>query len=92
MNNIQLIDNNYMSAPKVTKRDFEILSVLGKGAYGKVFLVKKKQGSDKGKTYAMKTLKKQEIVKLKQVENTMTERRILERVDHPFLVKMIYAF
>jgi hypothetical protein len=40
---------------KVTKKDFKIISVVGKGAYGKVMLVKKLTGCDKGKYYAMKS-------------------------------------
>jgi serine/threonine protein kinase len=51
-----------------------MLSVIGKGSYGKVILVKK---NDSGELYAMKVLKKSEILKRNQVEHTMTERRIL---------------
>jgi serine/threonine protein kinase len=40
----------------------------------------------------MKVLKKEEIIRRNQVEHTMTERRILENVRHPFIVKMDYAF
>mmetsp|Transcript_73470 Transcript_73470/g.102011 ORF Transcript_73470/g.102011 Transcript_73470/m.102011 type:complete len:121 (+) Transcript_73470:362-724(+) len=40
----------------------------------------------------MKILKKQKILKSKQVAHTLTERRILEIIDHPFIVKMRYAF
>lgn len=53
-----------------------MLSVIGKGSYGKVLLVKK---NDTGELYALKVLKKQEIQKRNQVEHTMTERRILVR-------------
>ena len=40
----------------------------------------------------MKVLKKSEILRRNQVEHTMTERRILGTVRHPFIVKMDYAF
>lgn len=76
----------------MTIKSFETLSVLGKGAYGKVILVRKLDGSDKGTVYAMKTFKKQEIINLKQVDNTLTEWKILKSLDHPFMVKLIYAF
>ena len=66
-----------------------MISVIGKGSYGKVILVRK---TDSGKLYAMKVLKKAEIIRRNQVEHTMTERRILENVRHPFVVKMDYAF
>jgi serine/threonine protein kinase len=44
----------------VTKNDFEMISIIGKGSYGKVSLVKKK---DTGQLYALKVLKKSEIVR-----------------------------
>ena len=66
-----------------------MLSVIGKGSYGKVLLVKK---NDTGKLYALKILKKAEIIRRNQVEHTMTERRILESIRHPFIVRMDYAF
>jgi serine/threonine protein kinase len=71
-----------------------MLSVIGKGAYGKVLLVKKKEQGNPagGELYAMKVLKKSEILRRNQVEHTMTERRILGTVRHPFIVKMDYAF
>ena len=61
----------------MTKKDFQMLSVIGKGSYGKVLLVKKK---DNGKLFAIKILKKSELRKRNQVERTMTERRILVRM------------
>ena len=42
--------------------------------------------------YALKILKKEEIIRKKQYEHTMAERRILLSVDFPFIVKMDYAF
>ena len=51
-----------------------MLSVIGKGSYGKVLLVKK---ADDGKLYAIKVLKKTELTRRNQIERTMTERRIL---------------
>ncbi|KAI9209303.1 kinase-like domain-containing protein [Polychytrium aggregatum] len=66
------------------------MSVIGTGAYGKVFLVKKKTNSH---LFAMKVLKKASIViHAKETEHTITERSILERVQHPFIVKLHYAF
>lgn len=40
----------------------------------------------------MKVLKKETIRKRNQIEHTMTERRVLERIKHPFIVDMKYAF
>lgn len=63
-------------------------------AYGKVFLVRKAAGSDQGKLYAMKVLKKASIVqKTKTTEHTKTERQVLEIIrQSPFLVTLHYAF
>lgn len=72
--------------------DFDLLSVVGKGAYGKVFLAKKKHGRNAGRVYAMKVLRKQDVFKKKQVEHTKSEQRILKHIEHPFVVRLRYAF
>ena len=74
--------------------DFDLLKVLGTGAYGKVFLARKKTGVDKGQLFAMKVLKKATIVqKRKTTEHTKTERQVLATIrQSPFLVTMHYAF
>ena len=68
---------------------FSFLCVIGKGSYGKVLLVEKK---DDKKIYAMKILKKKAMIKRNQVTHIKTERRIMELIDHPFIVKLRYAF
>lgn len=69
--------------------DFEMVRVLGKGSFGKVILCRKK---DTRKLYAIKVLKKRHILKKKQVRHAKTERSVLEYLDHPFIVKLHYAF
>ena len=60
--------------------DFEILTVIGRGGYGKVFLVKKvSEGDDEKTLYAMKVLKKARIIRNeKDTAHTKSERNILE--------------
>ena len=78
---------------KTGPRDFELRKVLGKGGYGKVFLVRKITGDNRGKIFAMKVLKKATIVRnQKDTAHTKAERNILEEVKHPFIVDLIYAF
>jgi ribosomal protein S6 kinase beta len=79
--------------PKTGPQDFELLKLLGKGGYGKVFLVRKTSGKDAGHIFAMKVLKKATIVRnAKDTAHTKAERNILEGVKHPFIVDLIYAF
>ncbi|XP_013392365.1 ribosomal protein S6 kinase beta-1 [Lingula anatina] len=78
---------------KAGTHDFELLKVLGKGGYGKVFQVRKISGKDAGKIFAMKVLKKATIVRnAKDTAHTKAERSILEAVKNPFIVDLVYAF
>ncbi|SCU99628.1 LAME_0G04390g1_1 [Lachancea meyersii CBS 8951] len=70
---------------KYTLNDFHILRTLGTGSFGRVHLVR---SNHNGRFYAMKVLKKKTIVKLKQVEHTNDERRMLSVVAHPFIIRM----
>uniref|UniRef100_A0A3B3Q1Y4 non-specific serine/threonine protein kinase n=1 Tax=Paramormyrops kingsleyae TaxID=1676925 RepID=A0A3B3Q1Y4_9TELE len=72
-------------------QQFELLKVLGQGSFGKVFLVKKIRGPDAGQLYAMKVLKKATL-KVRDRVRTKMERDILVEVNHPFIVKLHYAF
>lgn len=76
---------------KMMADDFEPLCCLGKGTYGTVHLVKQRTT---GRLYAQKQFKKASLVVHKKlVEQTKTERQILESVNrHPFVVKLFYAF
>uniref|UniRef100_A0A674EKL2 Ribosomal protein S6 kinase n=1 Tax=Salmo trutta TaxID=8032 RepID=A0A674EKL2_SALTR len=76
---------------KADPSQFELLKVLGQGSYGKVFLVRKIRGSDRGQLYAMKVLRKATLKVRDRVRSKM-ERDILAEVNHPFIVKLHYAF
>lgn len=69
--------------------DFETIKVLGTGAFGIVFLVKHNHSN---KYYAMKILEKEKIVKLKQIEHSYYEKKILCGLNFPFVVYMKYFF
>lgn len=83
----------YVAEPKpnseINLDCFHIERLLGKGSFGKVMLVRKK---DTNKVFAMKIIKKALIQKYKHVDHTRTERKLLGELDHPFLVKLRYAF
>jgi serum/glucocorticoid-regulated kinase 2 len=57
-----------------------------------VILVQKQQGKETGHLFAMKVLRKTHLVKRRQIERTRTERKVLSAVNHPFIMKLHYAF
>lgn len=69
--------------------DFEMLRTLGTGSFGRVHLV---QSRHNNRFYAIKVLKKAQVVKMKQVEHTNDERRMLGEVKHPFLITLWGTF
>ncbi|KAF2205252.1 Pkinase-domain-containing protein [Delitschia confertaspora ATCC 74209] len=80
--------------PRVTKgkytlNDFAIQRTLGTGSFGRVHLVQSKHNQ---RFYAVKVLKKAQVVKMKQVEHTNDERRMLQQVKHPFLITLWGTF
>jgi len=78
------VNNSILYASQdVTLDHFKILKVVGRGSFGKVYLVQKK---DSGEYFAMKRLKKADIIKLRQVDHVISENTILADIDHPFLV------
>ena len=77
------------SSNAISIEDFKILKVIGRGSFGKVYQVQKR---DDQRIFAMKTLKKDMVLRKNQMTNTQVERMILERLDHPFIVKLHFAF
>ncbi|KAL7720676.1 Protein kinase C [Entamoeba marina] len=69
--------------------DFDVVSLIGKGAFGKVMFVKYKET---GEGFALKMVEKKRVVEMEEIEHMMTERNILKRVKHPFLVNLYYSF
>ena len=83
------IFSNHQTIKTVSLEDFKILKVLGRGTFGKVCLVEYKPTKEH---YAMKSLKKDVLLDKDQVQSTILEKQILESLDHPFLVAMIFCF
>lgn len=73
----------------VDLRDFKLLRCVGKGAFGKVRIVEKKE--DKLQ-YALKYINKSQCLKMSAVQNMFRERAILIAVRHPFVVNLRYCF
>ena len=83
------IFSKHKTIKTVSLEDFQIMKVLGRGSFGKVTLVQYKQT---GEYYAMKSLKKDVLLDQDQVESTILEKKILQSLDHPFLVGMVFCF
>lgn len=69
--------------------DFDLLKVIGKGSFGKVMQVMKK---DTKQIYALKTLRKHHIISRMEVTHTMAERTVLARINNPFVVPLKFSF
>lgn len=74
---------------KLSLEDFNTVKVIGKGAFGEVRLVQKR---DTGKIYAMKTLLKSEMYKKDQLAHVKAERDVLAGSDSPWVVSLYYSF
>lgn len=74
---------------KVKFNSFDIIKLLGSGSFGKVFLVKKKND---GQLYAMKVLKKRDLILKKKLRYAITETKILKTCNHPFVLQIYYSF
>ena len=79
------MDKKKNTIKKVDIEDYTIKQTVGTGSFGRVKLI---FHAKENKFYALKILKKIEIMKLKQVDHILSEISILNLIDHPFLVKM----
>lgn len=79
-----------LSACRVSIRDFQIVKPISKGAYGKVYLARKKTTGDQ---YAIKVLAKEHLLRKKQkLASIETERDILVNIESPYVVKLFWTF
>lgn len=69
--------------------DFELLKIVGQGAFGKVFQVRKR---DTGEVFAMKVMRKDRILEKRHGEYVKAERDVLTAVVHPYVVTLRYSF
>jgi len=75
---------------EMTWDDFELISIIGRGTFGKVYLVKCKRLENK--YYAMKCIRKDVVIQHESVESLQVEKLILNQVNHPFIIGMDYVF
>ncbi|KAJ3046684.1 camp-dependent protein kinase catalytic subunit [Rhizophlyctis rosea] len=70
--------------------DFHVIRRVGKGGFANVFLVRLKAGT--GRYFALKAIKKADLVRLKQEKQILNEKNILKAVRHPFVVELYHTF
>ncbi|KAF3160334.1 hypothetical protein TWF106_002733 [Orbilia oligospora] len=82
---------DYVANPSkpLTIEDFDLLKVVGKGSFGKVMQVRKK---DTSRIYALKTIRKAHIISRAEVTHTLAERTVLAQIDNPFIVPLKFSF
>ncbi len=72
-----------------TFEDFELISIIGHGTFGKVYLVRQRV---KKTLHAMKCIRKDIVIEHESVESLEVEKLILLQVNHPFIIGMDYVF
>lgn len=75
---------------QVSMDKFNIISVLGRGFFGKVMLVSRKDNP--GELYALKTIHKNTLIRSKKVQTILAERSNLGKIHNPFIVSLEFAF
>ncbi|KAG9443274.1 hypothetical protein H6P81_014614 [Aristolochia fimbriata] len=83
------VDTEPAKVKVIGLEDFEVMKLVGQGAFGKVFQVKKKGTSE---IYAMKVMRKDKIMEKNHAEYMKAERDILTQIEHPFVVQLRYSF
>ncbi|TIB99411.1 kinase-like protein [Wallemia mellicola] len=87
---LQILYERFANKHALNPKDFEFLRLIGRGTFGRVFQVRKK---DTKRIYAMKVLSKKEIIAKKEVAHTIGERKILQvSLECPFLVGLKFSF
>lgn len=74
---------------KTTFEDYNIIKRIGRGTFGKVYLVQNKKT---GKHFAMKSIRKDVVIQHESLENLKVEKLILLQVRHPFIIQMEQVF
>ena len=89
-----ILRGHFHSLPHLSRSLFHVGDTLGTGTFGRVRLVSYMQPSlaQKPLHFALKMLKKSEIIRLKQVEHIKAEKSILSRICHPFIVNLFAHF
>lgn len=86
---ITAINSSCSPMPSLSMDQFKIISVLGRGFYGKVMLVQK---VDSGELFAIKSIQKSKLIDTGKSHTVIAERNIMMKAHHPFIVNLCFAF
>ncbi|KAG0220132.1 AGC protein kinase Gad8 [Mortierella sp. GBA43] len=86
---VQLLFRRRGGNVPLTIDSFDLLKVIGKGSFGKVMQVRKR---DTSRIYAMKILRKAHIISRSEVNHTLAERTVLAQINNPFIVPLKFSF
>lgn len=86
--NTSLILGSTQDQP-ITIDAFDLLKIIGRGSFGKVMQVRKR---DTNRIYALKTIKKAHIASRNEITHTLAERTVLAQVNNPFIVPLKFSF
>ncbi|KAI8092787.1 kinase-like domain-containing protein [Halteromyces radiatus] len=89
MMHVQLCYKPQQQTSPIAFDSFDLLRVIGRGSFGKVYVVRKK---DTNRIYAMKVLRKSRIISRSEVTHTMAEKTVLAKIRNPFIVPLKFAF
>ncbi|ORX89718.1 kinase-like protein [Basidiobolus meristosporus CBS 931.73] len=84
-----LKSKHFEDGEDVTLNHFVLQNSVGRGSFGKVRIVEHKETK---KQYALKYINKVECIRMNALKNVLRERNILEKLDHPFICNMRFAF
>jgi ribosomal protein S6 kinase beta len=87
--NLDLVNENIASTITIGPQHFELLKLIGEGAFGKVIMVRNRLNQE---LYAMKVITKKLIRKKNNIDYMKSERDILTKINHPFIVNLCFAF
>jgi serine/threonine protein kinase len=87
-NNVSIVPQNLVEV-KIGPKHFDLLKLIGEGAFGKVLLVRNKLNEC---LYAMKVISKKYLKKKNNIQYMKSERDILLKMKHPFIVTLWHAF
>lgn len=83
------LNKSSFSDKRVQFKDFDILSVIGEGSFGKVFKGRKR---DNRSIFALKVMKKQQLINNNQVKYAVSEAEIMKKLSHPYILDLVFSF